>query len=397
MSTSYTEKTHSAFHGAPIDTSDPKTLAWLIRRHGLEMTHISRGSHIGAIFSVAEIMAVLYTRILRVDPKNPQWENRDRLILSKGHAGASVYAALAERGFFPVEELSTHYANGSRLSGHVSHKGVPGVEFSTGSLGHGLSVAAGMALGGKKDNADWRVYCVLGDGECDEGSVWEAALQAHQFKLDNLVAIIGAVGFRERINCGLDSTVNDFLHVLGHIYASGLQTNIDKLGGFRFPLFLRDLAGLVQLFGRIHGFLGIYQDLVYHIKAGGIREQCFDCISEAVQGGDSQVGLFDGAGHIHAALNHRRQQPEDAKGNQDGKKHDYPKQQCGVLQNEFHNVFLLNHRHVGHGFPAPSKVLFVRVLLVRHIPKPCAYHHCNGHPGCAGLHGRWLPTKQLRR
>ena len=190
MSTSYTEKTHSAFHGAPIDTSDPKTLAWLIRRHGLEMTHISRGSHIGAIFSVAEIMAVLYTRILRVDPKNPQWENRDRLILSKGHAGASVYAALAERGFFPVEELSTHYANGSRLSGHVSHKGVPGVEFSTGSLGHGLSVAAGMALGGKKDNADWRVYCVLGDGECDEGSVWEAALQAHQFKLDNLVAII---------------------------------------------------------------------------------------------------------------------------------------------------------------------------------------------------------------
>ena len=190
MSMSYTEKTHSAFHGAPIDTSDPKTLAWLIRRHGLEMTHISRGSHIGAIFSVAEIMAVLYTRILRVDPKNPQWENRDRLILSKGHAGASVYAALAERGFFPVEELSTHYANGSRLSGHVSHKGVPGVEFSTGSLGHGLSVAAGMALGGKKDNADWRVYCVLGDGECDEGSVWEAALQAHQYKLDNLVAII---------------------------------------------------------------------------------------------------------------------------------------------------------------------------------------------------------------
>ena len=144
MSTSYTEKTHSAFHGAPIDTSDPKTLAWLIRRHGLEMTHISRGSHIGAIFSVAEIMAVLYTRILRVDPKNPQWENRDRLILSKGHAGASVYAA----------------------------------------------VAAGMALGGKKDNADWRVYCVLGDGECDEGSVWEAALQAHQYKLDNLAAII---------------------------------------------------------------------------------------------------------------------------------------------------------------------------------------------------------------
>ena len=117
-------------------------------------------------------------------------EGRDRLILSKGHAGAAVYAALAERGFFDVEELSTHYGNGSRLSGHVSHKGVPGVEFSTGSLGHGLAVAAGMALGGKKDKADWLVFCILGDGECDEGSVWEAALQAHQYQLDNLIAVV---------------------------------------------------------------------------------------------------------------------------------------------------------------------------------------------------------------
>ena len=187
---SYTEQTHAAFHGQQPDVKDPKVLAWLIRRHGLEMTHLSRGSHIGAIFSVAEIMAVLYSRILRVRPDDPKWPDRDRLILSKGHAGASVYAALAETGFFDVEELSTHYANGSRLSGHVSHKGVPGVELSTGSLGHGLAVAAGMALGGKKDNAPWRVFAVLGDGECDEGSVWEAALQAHQFGLDNLIAVV---------------------------------------------------------------------------------------------------------------------------------------------------------------------------------------------------------------
>lgn len=187
---SYTAKTHAAFHGEPIDTGDPRVLAWLIRRHGLEMTHLSRGSHIGAIFSVAEIMATLYTGVLNVDPRQPKMPDRDRLILSKGHAGAAVYAALAERGFFPVEELSTHYADGSRLSGHVSHKGVPGVEFSTGSLGHGLAVAAGMALGGKMDKAPWRVYAVLGDGECDEGSVWEAALQAHQFRLDNLIAVV---------------------------------------------------------------------------------------------------------------------------------------------------------------------------------------------------------------
>lgn len=187
---SYEAWTHAAFAGEEIHTDDPKTLAWLIRRHGLEMTHISRGSHIGAIYSLAEVMAVLYTRILRVKPQEPKWAERDRLILSKGHAGAAVYAALAERGFFSVEELKTHYANGSRLSGHVSHKGVPGVEFSTGSLGHGLPVAVGMALGAKKDGAAWRTYVVLGDGECDEGSVWEAALQAHQYKLDNLIAVI---------------------------------------------------------------------------------------------------------------------------------------------------------------------------------------------------------------
>lgn len=187
---SYEAKTHAAFHGRPINTSDPRVLAWLIRRHGLEMTHLSRGSHIGAIFSVAEIMAVLYTGVLNVSPDNPLMPERDRLILSKGHAGASVYAALAERGFFPVEELKTHYQNGSRLSGHVSHKGIPGVEFSTGSLGHGLAVAAGMALGAKLDKASWRAYVVMGDGECDEGSVWEAALQAHQYKLDNLIAVV---------------------------------------------------------------------------------------------------------------------------------------------------------------------------------------------------------------
>lgn len=190
MPETYTEKTHSAFGGAPIDASDPKVLAWLIRRHGLEMTHLSRGSHIGSVLSLADIMAVLYTRVLKVDPADPAWPERDRLILSKGHAGAAVYAALAERGFFPVEELKTHYADGSRLSGHVSHKGIPGVEFSTGSLGHGLPVAVGMALDARMDGRSNRVFAVLGDGECDEGSVWEAALQAHHYRLDNLVCVV---------------------------------------------------------------------------------------------------------------------------------------------------------------------------------------------------------------
>ena len=186
----YEELVHSAFGQEAPDTGNPATLAWLIRRNALEMTHISRGSHIGSVFSVAEIIAVLYTGVLNVDPKAPKKPDRDRLILSKGHAGSAVYAALAERGFFPVEQLKTHYANGSLLSGHVSHKGIPGVEVSTGALGHGLGIGAGMALGAKMDGAAWRVYVVLGDGECDEGAVWEAALQAAQYGLDRLIAVV---------------------------------------------------------------------------------------------------------------------------------------------------------------------------------------------------------------
>ncbi len=187
---SYEARVHSAFHGEKPNVRDPRVLAWLIRRNGLEMTHLSRGSHIGSIMSAAEIIAVLYTSVLNVRPEDPGWEERDRIILSKGHAGAAIYAALAETGFFPVEQLKTHYANGSILSGHVSHKGVPGVEVSTGALGHGLSIGAGMALGARMAGKEWRTYVVMGDGECDEGSVWEAALQAAQFRLDRLTAVV---------------------------------------------------------------------------------------------------------------------------------------------------------------------------------------------------------------
>ncbi len=165
-------------------------LAWLIRRHGVEMTHLSGSSHIGAIMSVADIVAVLYTDILKYRVDEPEWAERDRFILSKGHAGAAVYAALAESGFFPIEELKTHCQNGSRLSGHVSHY-IPGVDFSTGSLGHALSAACGMAYAAKKDgDRSHRVFVVLGDGECNEGSVWEAALFANHFRLNNLVAVV---------------------------------------------------------------------------------------------------------------------------------------------------------------------------------------------------------------
>ncbi len=165
-------------------------LAWLIKRHGIEMTHISHGSHIGSILSVADIVAVLYNDVANITPENVKDENRDRIVLSKGHAGAAIYAALAEKGFFPVEELKTHYADGSRLSGHVSHKGIPGVEISTGSLGHGACMACGIALNAKLENMPYYTYAIVGDGECDEGSIWEMALFANQFKLNQFVVIV---------------------------------------------------------------------------------------------------------------------------------------------------------------------------------------------------------------
>ena len=165
-------------------------LAQNIRIHALKMTNSGKSSHIASALSIADIMAVLYGSFLDVDPNNPRKSDRDRFILSKGHAGAAVYAVLAETGFFPVEKLSTHYQNGSDLSGHVSHKGIPGVELSTGSLGHGLGVGSGMALAAKLSGKKHRVVVLLSDGECDEGSNWEAILFSAHHKLNNLIAII---------------------------------------------------------------------------------------------------------------------------------------------------------------------------------------------------------------
>lgn len=181
---------------APGWTGDTRELAKRIRIHALRMTSTGGSSHVGAVFSMADIVSVLYGGVLKLDPANPGWAGRDRFILSKGHAGAGVYAALAERGFFPVEKLKTHYQNGSDLSGHVSHKGIPGVEFSTGSLGHGLSVGSGMAYGAKLDGRTHRVVVLLSDGECDEGSNWEAILFAGHHRLDNLVAVIDYNGIQ---------------------------------------------------------------------------------------------------------------------------------------------------------------------------------------------------------
>ena len=169
---------------------DTKKLALNIRRHAVMMTHLGKSSHVGSILSIADIVAVLYGEVLRKRPQQPDWHDRDRFILSKGHAGAGIYAALAETGYFPIEWLREHCARGSRLCGHVSHIDVPGVEFSTGSLGHGLSVGAGMAYAARLDGKAHRVFVLMSDGECDEGSIWEAVLFAAHHRLSNLIAII---------------------------------------------------------------------------------------------------------------------------------------------------------------------------------------------------------------
>lgn len=149
----------------------------------------ARTSHIGSCLSVADILAVLYGAVLRVDPKRPTWPDRDRLIMSKGHAAAITYAAVAEAGFMPLKRLDEYAANGGQLYGHVT-VGVPGVEFASGSLGHGLPVGSGMALAARRDGKAWRTFVVMSDGEMDEGSNWEAILFAGHHGLDNLVAIV---------------------------------------------------------------------------------------------------------------------------------------------------------------------------------------------------------------
>lgn len=169
---------------------DTINLSKKIRIEVLKMVNRSGASHIGPILSIVDILVVLYSKILNFDALNPLLNSRDRFILSKGHAGAAIYAVLAEFGFFKKERLLDYCQDGSVFSGHVSKFNIPGVEFSTGSLGHGLSVASGIALRAKMDNLDYRVFSILGDGELDEGSNWEALMLAAHKKLDNLSIII---------------------------------------------------------------------------------------------------------------------------------------------------------------------------------------------------------------
>ena len=176
-----------------------------VRRGIIEEVYRGQSGHPGGSLSVADILTVLYFHELNIDEKNPKWEDRDRLVLSKGHCSPALYSCLANRGFFPVEDLKTFRNIDSYLQGHPDMKKIPGVDMTTGSLGQGLSSAVGMAIAGKMDKKNYRVYCILGDGEIEEGQIWEAAMSANKYKLDNLCVIV------DNNNLQIDGTVEEVM------------------------------------------------------------------------------------------------------------------------------------------------------------------------------------------
>ena len=186
-----------------ITKKELQIIATKIRMAIIEGTFNAKSGHPGGSLSIAEDMAYLYWKELNIDPANPNWEGRDRFVLSKGHAAPALYGALAHRGYFPVELITTLRKSDSILQGHPDMKHIPGVDMSSGSLGQGISCAVGMALAAKLDKADWRVYTILGDGEIGEGQVWEAAMFASAKGLDNLTIVV------DNNNLQIDGTIEE--------------------------------------------------------------------------------------------------------------------------------------------------------------------------------------------
>jgi transketolase len=205
-----------------------------LRTHIVEMTSAAQSGHPGGSLSSIDIIACLYFGIMKIDPKNPQWKERDRFVLSKGHGAPALYSALAEAGFFPAKYLTSLRQVGSALQGHPDMKGIPGVDMTTGSLGQGLSAAVGMALGFRIDSAPNYVYCVIGDGESQEGQIWEAAMSAGHHKLDHLIAIL------DRNQLQIDGKVEDI---------KGIEPVADKWRAFRWNVIEVDGHNIKDLLG----------------------------------------------------------------------------------------------------------------------------------------------------
>ena len=207
-------------------------IAYKIRRDAIDAVYSAASGHPGGSLSIAEILAYLYFEEMNIDPKNPQKPDRDRFVLSKCHAAPGLYAALAERGYFPVEELKTLRQIDSVLQGHPDMKHIPGVDMSTGSLGLGISAACGMALAAKQMKQDWRVWTIVGDGESEEGQVWEAAMFAAHYKLDNLCAIIDWNGLQ------IDGAVKDVMN------PTPLDEKFKAFGWHVIMIYAHDLAAI---------------------------------------------------------------------------------------------------------------------------------------------------------
>lgn len=185
--------------------SELKQIAIELRKTAITMIYEAQSGHPGGALSAADIVTALYFKEMNIDPKNPKWEDRDRFVLSKGHVCPILYAALGKLGYFPEEYLHKLRQEGSILQGHPDMKKCPGIDISTGSLGQGLSCAVGMAIAGKRDRKNYRVFAMLGDGECDEGQIWEAVMTGYKYKLDNLVAFVDNNGLQ------LDGTCDEIM------------------------------------------------------------------------------------------------------------------------------------------------------------------------------------------
>lgn len=252
-----------------LSIPDLENMAKQLRRHVITMIATAGSGHPGGSLSAADIVTALYFKVMHHDPENPQWPERDRFVLSKGHAAPILYAALAECGYFPVEELSTLRKLGSRLQGHTDRTLTPGVEMSAGSLGQGLSYGIGMALAGRLDKGNYRVYVLLGDGECDEGQVWEAAMFGPHHRIDNVTAII------DHNDLQLDGRVCDIM---------GIEPLADKWRAFNWNVLDINGHDMKEILGALK-------------KAGEIKEKPTVIIAHTVKG--KGVSFMEGNVDFH--------------------------------------------------------------------------------------------------
>ncbi len=241
------------------DVKNLEQKATEIRKLVVKMIGKAKSGHPGGSLSCADLVAALYFDVMNVDPKNPQWADRDRFVMSKGHACPTLYAALAMKGYFPMEELDTLRELGSILQGHPYSGKTPGVDVSTGSLGQGLSVANGIALGAKLDGKDYYTYCLMGDGEIEEGQIWEAAMSASHYKLDNMIAFV------DYNHLQIDGTIED---VIGNVNIAG---KFEAFGWNTITVNGHDMVELLDAIDRAKAVKGVPTVIIMNtVKGKGV-------------------------------------------------------------------------------------------------------------------------------